>query len=70
MPRPIAPGHLSSGGDQLQQLVGRGHRAGFFVIEELDSVLEQLELSSSTVSDFDFNAFLGSFFAQTPGRAS
>ena len=55
---------------ELQQLTCCRQCAGFFVVEELSSIIEQLELSWQTILDFYFNAFLCSFLAQAPGRAS
>ena len=70
-PRSTMPGRFPFlGRDQLQELTCCGHSAGFFVVEELSSIFEQLELSSWTIMDFYFDAFLRSFLAQAPGRAS
>jgi hypothetical protein len=54
----------------LQKLAGGKHCPGFLVVEEFGSVFEYLQLSAGTVSNFNFNAFFGSGFAQAPGRAS
>jgi hypothetical protein len=54
----------------LQELAGRKQCPRFSVIEEFGSVLEYLQLPTGTVSNFDFDSFFGSSFAQAPGRAS